>query len=324
MPRGARGCGCGGRGGRIRGRGPVDEPVVSEVQSSTHGPVTVQQTWHEGAGGAGGVGVARGAVAAACVAHAGDDRLEVQPRAAVADEVPSYIRMIEQMQRIGTSSFAGGAKPEEAEEWRMRLELVQPVTQYRAVQPVAQIAALQRPPAITTTGEQSWRLITEHAERSGIQSDAGEQTGSVMVAGGKFVDTHGRARGVDILVVVRDIRVVYDLEDVFLSLQGMLPSRSDPFMIELEPGAAPLSKAPNRMAPAELAERKKQLEDLCAKGFIWPSTSPWGAPVLFVKKKDGSFQLCIDYRGLNRVTVKNKYPLPRIDELLDQLMVLQD
>ncbi|KAL0451351.1 UNVERIFIED_CONTAM: Transposon Ty3-G Gag-Pol polyprotein [Sesamum latifolium] len=73
------------------------------------------------------------------------------------------------------------------------------------------------------------------------------------------------------------------------------------------------------MAPMELQELKKQLEELLEKGFIQPSTSPWGAPVLFVKKKDGSMRLCVDYRQLNRVTVKNKYPLPRIDDLLDQL-----
>ncbi|KAL1215373.1 RNA-directed DNA polymerase-like protein [Cardamine amara subsp. amara] len=118
---------------------------------------------------------------------------------------------------------------------------------------------------------------------------------------------------------VRDIRVVREFPDVFQSLQGLPPSRSDPFTIELESGTAPISRAPYRMAPAEMAELKKQLEELLSKGFIRPSTSPWGAPVLFVKKKDGSFQLCVDYRGLNRVTVKNRYPLPRIDELLDQL-----
>lgn len=73
------------------------------------------------------------------------------------------------------------------------------------------------------------------------------------------------------------------------------------------------------MAPAELAELKKQLEDLLEKGFVRPSSSPWGAPVLFVKKKDGSMRLCIDYRGINNITIKDKYPLPRIDELLDQL-----
>ncbi|KAK8700608.1 hypothetical protein V6N13_018999 [Hibiscus sabdariffa] len=73
------------------------------------------------------------------------------------------------------------------------------------------------------------------------------------------------------------------------------------------------------MAPIELKELKKQLEKLQSKGFVRPSTSPWGAPVLFVKKKDGSMRLCIDYRQLNRVTIKNKYPLPRIEDLFDQL-----
>ena len=76
------------------------------------------------------------------------------------------------------------------------------------------------------------------------------------------------------------------------------------------------------MAPAELKELKEQLRDLLEKGFIRPSQSPWGAPVLFVKKKDGSLRMCIDYRQLNRVTVKNKYPLPRIDDLFDQLQGL--
>ena len=93
----------------------------------------------------------------------------------------------------------------------------------------------------------------------------------------------------------------------------------DDFEIETIPGAAHISVAPYRMAPMELKELKKQLEDLLDKGFIGPSTSPWGAPILFVKKKDGSLRLCIDYRQLNRITVKNKYPLPRIDDLLDQL-----
>ena len=73
------------------------------------------------------------------------------------------------------------------------------------------------------------------------------------------------------------------------------------------------------MAPAELKELKEQLTDLLEKGFIRPSTSPWGAPVLFVRKKDGSLRMCIDYRQLNKVTIKNRYPLPRIDDLFDQL-----
>ena len=87
--------------------------------------------------------------------------------------------------------------------------------------------------------------------------------------------------------------------------------------METVPGTTPISIAPYQMAPLELKELKKQLEDLLEKGFVRRSISPWGAPVLFVKKKDGSMRLCIDYRQLNRVIVKNKYPLPRIDDLLD-------
>ncbi|KAL0458154.1 UNVERIFIED_CONTAM: Retrovirus-related Pol polyprotein from transposon [Sesamum latifolium] len=102
-------------------------------------------------------------------------------------------------------------------------------------------------------------------------------------------------------------------------LPGLPPHREVDFEIETIPGAAPISIAPYRMAPSELKELKKQLEELLDKGFIRPSISPWGAPVLFVKKKDGSMRLCIDYRQLNRITIKNKYPLPRIDDLLDQL-----
>jgi hypothetical protein len=88
----------------------------------------------------------------------------------------------------------------------------------------------------------------------------------------------------------------------------------------LQPGTTPISKRPYRMPPAELAELKKQLQELLDKGFIRPSTSPWGCPALFVKKKDESLRLCIDYRPLNAVTIKNKYPLPGIDVLFDQLV----
>ncbi|GJZ33886.1 putative reverse transcriptase domain-containing protein [Tanacetum coccineum] len=91
------------------------------------------------------------------------------------------------------------------------------------------------------------------------------------------------------------------------------------FNIELIPGAEPISKAPYRMAPIELKELKDQLQELLERGFIRPSVSPWGAPVLFVKKKDGSMRLCIDYRELNKITIRNRYPLPRIDDLFDQL-----
>ncbi|KAL0559345.1 hypothetical protein IC582_003954 [Cucumis melo] len=114
--------------------------------------------------------------------------------------------------------------------------------------------------------------------------------------------------------------VVRDYPDVFPEeLPGLPPHREVEFAIELEPGTVPISRAPYRMAPAELKELKVQLQELLDKGFIRPSVSPWGAPVLFVKKKDGSVRLCIDYRELNKVTVKNRYPLPRIDDLFDQL-----
>ena len=88
------------------------------------------------------------------------------------------------------------------------------------------------------------------------------------------------------------------------------------FTIDLIPRTEPISIPPYRMAPADLRKLKAQLEELLSKGFIRPSISPWGAPVLFVKKKDRSLQLCIDYRQLNRVTIRNQYPLPRIVELL--------
>nr|GEZ77861.1 DNA/RNA polymerases superfamily protein [Tanacetum cinerariifolium] len=102
-------------------------------------------------------------------------------------------------------------------------------------------------------------------------------------------------------------------------LSGIPPEREVEFGIELIPGTQPISKALYRMAPIKLKELKEQLQELLDLGFIRPSVSLWGAPVLFIKKKDGSMRLCIDYRALNRVTIRNRYPLPRIDDLFDQL-----
>ncbi|XP_052733512.1 uncharacterized protein LOC128196492 [Vigna angularis] len=114
--------------------------------------------------------------------------------------------------------------------------------------------------------------------------------------------------------------VVDEFPDVFPDeVPGLPPVREVEFTIDLVTTAAPISVQPYRMAPAELVELKKQIEELLDKKFIRPSASPWGAPVLLVKKKDGSSRLCIDYRQLNKLTIKNKYPLPRIDDLLDQL-----
>ncbi|KAI3505957.1 hypothetical protein L1887_28299 [Cichorium endivia] len=117
-----------------------------------------------------------------------------------------------------------------------------------------------------------------------------------------------------------DIPVVRDFPDVFPEdLPGLPPERQVEFKIDLTPGAAPIAKAPYRLAPPEMLELSIQLRELLDKGFIRPSCSPWGAPILFVKKKDGSNRMCIDYRELNKLTVKNRYPLPRIDDLFDQL-----
>ncbi|KAJ9561902.1 hypothetical protein OSB04_007062 [Centaurea solstitialis] len=120
--------------------------------------------------------------------------------------------------------------------------------------------------------------------------------------------------------IVKDVPIVGEYPDVFPDdLPGLPPDRQVEFRIDLVPGASPIAKTPYRLAPAEMKEMMSQLQELLDKGFIRPSASPWGAPVLFVKKKDGSFRMCIDYRELNKVTIKNKYPLPRIDDLFVQL-----
>ena len=121
-------------------------------------------------------------------------------------------------------------------------------------------------------------------------------------------------------VRLEGVPVVRDLLDVFPDdLPGLPPERELDFPIDLVPGTAPISLPPYRMAPAELKELKAQLQELVDGGFIRPSISPWEALVLFVKKKDGTWRLCIDYRQLNKVTIRNKYPLPQIDDLFDQL-----
>jgi hypothetical protein len=99
----------------------------------------------------------------------------------------------------------------------------------------------------------------------------------------------------------------------------MPPEHNIEFIIDLLPGTAPIAKRPYRMLVGELEELKKQLKELLDKQFICPSSSPWGAPVIFVGKKDGTQKMCVDYRALNEVTINNKYPLPRIEDLFDQL-----
>ena len=116
---------------------------------------------------------------------------------------------------------------------------------------------------------------------------------------------------------LEDIPIVKDYPDVFPEdLPGLPLEKEVEFTIDLAPKTAPISKAPYRMTPMELKELKIQFQELLDKGFIRPSVSPWGAPVLFVKKKNGSIRLCIDYRKFNKVTVRN---IPEIDNLFDQL-----
>nr|GFD33501.1 putative reverse transcriptase domain-containing protein [Tanacetum cinerariifolium] len=119
---------------------------------------------------------------------------------------------------------------------------------------------------------------------------------------------------------VKDVPIVQDFPKVFPdNLPGLPPARPVEFQIDLIPGAAPVARAPYHLAPSEMNELLEQLQELSNKGFIRPSSSPWGSPVLFIKKKDGSFRMCIDYKELNKLTVKNRHPLPRIDDLFDHL-----
>jgi hypothetical protein len=117
-----------------------------------------------------------------------------------------------------------------------------------------------------------------------------------------------------------EVPVVNEFPDVFPEeLPGMPPNRDIKFVIELKPGTTLIYKTPYRMATLELAELKEHIKELLEKGFIYSSSSPWGAPMIFVPKNDGTQRVCMDYRALNEVVIKNKYPLPRIDDLFDQL-----
>ena len=148
---------------------------------------------------------------------------------------------------------------------------------------------------------------------------------SVMMAGKMLRKSYLGYQAYVVEVREDDVRlehvpVVREFPDVFPDdLLRLPPDREIDFQIELASGTEPISRAPYKMAPAELKELKVKMEEMVNKGFVRSSMSPWGAPVLFVKKKDGSMRLCIDYRELNKVTIRNQYPLPRIDDLFDQL-----
>ncbi|GKF65146.1 hypothetical protein Tco_0191663 [Tanacetum coccineum] len=117
---------------------------------------------------------------------------------------------------------------------------------------------------------------------------------------------------------LEDVLIVQEFLKVFPEdLPGLPPARQVEFQIDLVPSATPVARTPYRLVPAKMQELYTQLQDLFDTGFIRPSSSPWGASVLFVKKKDGSFRMCIDYCKLNKLAVKNRYPLLRIDDLFD-------
>nr|GEX62307.1 putative reverse transcriptase domain-containing protein [Tanacetum cinerariifolium] len=145
----------------------------------------------------------------------------------------------------------------------------------------------------------------------------GNQTGNVNVVARAYAV--GTVRTNPKSNVVTDVPIVQDFPEVFLEdLLGIPPTHEVEFQIDLIPGAALVARAPYRLAPSEMKELSNQLKELSDKIFIRPSSSPWGAPFLFVKKKDGSFWTCIDYRELNKLAAKNRYPLPRINDLFDQ------
>ncbi|GJW04670.1 putative reverse transcriptase domain-containing protein [Tanacetum coccineum] len=142
----------------------------------------------------------------------------------------------------------------------------------------------------------------------------------LIVRGDGSDNEHGRQEESSEEKRLEDVPIVRDFPKVFpKDFLGIPPTRQVEFQIDLILGAAPVAQAPYRLAPSEIKELSDQLQELSDKGFIRPSSSPWGAPVLFVKKKDGSFWMCIDYRELNKLTVKNRYPLSRIDDLFELL-----
>jgi hypothetical protein len=149
-------------------------------------------------------------------------------------------------------------------------------------------------------------LTSSKGERFEVEITITDTRPAIYLVDGKFVG--------------RNIHVVRDFLDVFpQELPGMPPDREVEFVIDLLPGTAPISKRSYRMSMEELKELKKQLTELQEAWYIHLSSSPWGAPVLFVQKKDDSQWMCMDYRSLNDITIKNKYPLPRIEDLFDQM-----
>jgi hypothetical protein len=152
-----------------------------------------------------------------------------------------------------------------------------------------------------------------------VQENSTMQLKKCYRKGCQIIATHMEETPKDKVPNLEDHAVLREFGDVFNEIPGLPPKRDVDFSINMMPGAAPISKTPYRMSTPELKELQMQLEELLKKGYICPSVSPWGAPILFVKKKDKTLRLRINFKQFNKVTIKNKYPLPRIDDLFDQL-----
>nr|GFC10423.1 putative reverse transcriptase domain-containing protein [Tanacetum cinerariifolium] len=171
-------------------------------------------------------------------------------------------------------------------------------------------------------GQNLFKTIPSRRNTSNSGTNRGNQSRDILEVHGERPE--GNLKQLKTMKVnkwkLEDIPVVREFPDVFLEdLSSLPPSREVEFRIDLIHGAIRVAKSPYRLAPTEMQELANQLKELQDKGFIRPSSSPWGAPVLFMKKKDGSFRMSIDYQELNKLTMKNRYPLPRIDDLFDQL-----
>ena len=166
---------------------------------------------------------------------------------------------------------------------------------------------------------ESFKFVKEPRKKSKVFLTALEAR-KLLLQGCMGYLAHATDKRIEEKLKINDVPIVWDFLEVFLEdLLGLPPDREIEFEIDLVPRTEPILKAPYRMAPAELKELHKKLQELLEKGFIRPDYSLWEASVLFVKKKDRSIKLCIDYRELNKVMIKNKYPLVRVDDLFDQL-----
>ncbi|GJT64145.1 putative reverse transcriptase domain-containing protein [Tanacetum coccineum] len=161
------------------------------------------------------------------------------------------------------------------------------------------------------------RSNTGHESKLNIISCT--KTQKYLLKGGQVFLAHVTTKKAEDKSKEKRLEDVPFVRDFLKDFPGIPPTRQVKFQIDLVPGVAPIARAPYRLAPSEMKELSDQLQELSDKGFIRPSSSPWGALVLFVKKKGGSFRMCIDYHELNKLMVKNHYPLPRINDLFDQL-----